>query len=222
MAGKPSLQFYPGDWWRALDVKGCSMCTQGVWFNLLMRLWDAPEQGKLRDTKEGVCRIIGANLDELEEFIEGNKARHFANVTFRNNKVTIINRRMYHAYIERESTKKRVQSHRERQKRRGNGKVTPYTSTSPSTSYNTTINPTLQNCYDSAILVGITNEQAKAFYEHYKPQGWMWGNGQPMCPPLQDCMVRWRNNQYKFNKDVSNGKAQRAENRGDSKKPFVR
>lgn len=132
MPGKPSLQFYPGDWWRANDIKGCSMTTQGIWFNLLMAMWDSKEQGKIRDTKEGICRIIGAKLKELNEFIEDNNSHKFANVTFRNEKVTIINRRMYRAYIEREGTKKRVQKHRKHKKSESNVNVTPYSSTSTS------------------------------------------------------------------------------------------
>lgn len=134
---------------------------------------------------------------------DDNNFHKFANVTFRNKKVTIINRRMHNAYIERERVKKRVSKHREKRKRKCNTDVTPYSSSSTSTSCNNTVtymNPTLQDCYNSSVLVGITDEQAKKFYEHYKPQGWIWGNGQPMVPPLQDCLVRWRNNGYKFEK----------------------
>ena len=62
------------------------------------------------------------------------------------------------------------------------------------------INPTQKECIDVGITAGIPEQQSIKFYEHYKPQGWLWGNGQPMFPPLADCMVRWRNNQYKFDK----------------------
>jgi hypothetical protein len=75
------------------------MSTQGVWFNLLMAMWDSPEQGKIRGTKDAIQRVIGATPEEFDLFIVENKSRKFANVTVRNKIVTIKNRRMYKAYI---------------------------------------------------------------------------------------------------------------------------
>ncbi len=134
MNERPSLQFYPADWWRAFDVKGSSMCAQGVWFNLLMRMWDAPEQGKIRLSKEQFCRVLGCRPDELKEFFAVNNSLKFASVSFRSGKVTIINRRMHGEYKARMDVRKRVYRCREKKKQQGNGEVTPYSSTSTSSS----------------------------------------------------------------------------------------
>lgn len=134
MNKRPALQFYPGDWWRANDIKGCSMSTQGVWFNLLMAMWDAPEQGKIRGSKEALCRVVGADEKEFTLFLSENKVRNFANVTIRNNIVTVKNRRMYKEYIARIGTKERVRRHRQQAQQEGNREVTPPSSTSSSTS----------------------------------------------------------------------------------------
>lgn len=131
---KPSLQFYPGDWFRAEDLKKCSMSTQGVWINILLRMWDTAEQGKLTGTKVALCRILGATKDELRCFFDENKEQKFANVTNRNGKVTIVNRRMYDEFLQRSGTKMRVQKYRAKQKRSSNEKVTPHSSTSSSSS----------------------------------------------------------------------------------------
>lgn len=88
------------------------MSTQGCWFNMLMVMWDEKEQGKINGTKVEICRIVGCHLPELRRFIEDNKRHKFADVTIRNNDVTIINRRMNRAFLERESTKERVRKHR--------------------------------------------------------------------------------------------------------------
>jgi hypothetical protein len=108
------------------------MATQGIWFNLLLVMWDEKEQGKIRGSKEEICQLIGCKISELERFFKDNKAHVFCNVTFRNKKVTIINRRMYKKYIEREGIKKRVSKHRKKEKRKCNTDVTPYSSTSTS------------------------------------------------------------------------------------------
>ena len=199
----PAYQIYPADILRSADLRKCSWQTRGIWWDILALMWFEKEQGKMRGTKAEICRLLGCTISELDQLLEENKFHKFANVTNRNGIVTIINRHMYKRYIERKGVKKRVKQHREKKKRKSNEKVTPPSSSSSSFSCNNTVtymNPTLQDCYNAAVLVGITEQQAKRFYEHYKPQGWIWGNNVPMCPPLQDCLVRWRNNGYKFEK----------------------
>jgi len=134
MNKRPSTQFYPGDWWRAVDLRKCCMATQGCWFNMLLVMWDEKEQGKITGTKAEICRVVGCDLMELQGFLDDAKLHHFANVTICNNKVTIVNRRMHEGFIERESTKRRVAAHREKKGRVRNANVTPLSSTSSSSS----------------------------------------------------------------------------------------
>ncbi len=144
MNKRPAFQFYPADWIKDPDLQMCSMSTIGIWINLICRMWEAKEQGKVRGTKEEICQIVGCTISELALFFDDNNFHKFANVTKRNKKVTIINRRMYKDYIERESVKKRVSRHREKRKRKCNAKVTPYSSSSPSSSLSPEIERMLQ------------------------------------------------------------------------------
>ena len=139
MSKKPAEQWYTGDWYRAVDVQKCCAATRGIWRDALDAMVNEKETGKIRGTKEELCRLLRCSEKELGRFFEDNNFHKFANVTFRNGKVTIINRRLYRAYLEREATKKRVRRHREQTKRNGNGNVTPYSSTSSSTSCNNTV-----------------------------------------------------------------------------------
>ena len=56
---------------------------------------------------------------------------------------------------------------------------------------------TIEHVKDAAITVGLTKEQAARFFHHYKSQGWLLGNGQPITD-LASALVRWRNNEHKF------------------------
>ncbi len=220
MAGKPSTQFYPGDWWRSVDLRKCSMTVQGIWFNMLIVMWDEIEQGKIAGTRGEICRLIGCEKEELETFFSATKLHKFATVTFRNRKVTIINRRMYKSYNDRIGSKTRVRRHREKKKSKSNSDVTPPSSTSTSSSLkhnnnnhvtnNVTssskkesISPSLQEVLEIAPLLGMPEDKAKAWYEHYQPQGFIYGSGLPITE-LRGALVRWKNNRYRYGKNCSN------------------
>ena len=224
------MQFYPGDWWRANDIKGCSMSTQGVWFNILMAMWDSPEQGKLVTSLASLCRVIGAKTREVKLFFIENNERHFADVTECNGIVTVVNRRMYADYLERDRTKERVKQHRLRKcnadvtgemKRNCNANVTTPSSTSSSSSYTYT----LQQCKDSAVLSGLTEQDAEQYFHHFNSQGWLKANNQPITN-LQSHMAEWRVNKPKFEKRDKNGRAGKtggSSGRDNAKpKPFIR
>ena len=206
MNKRPSLQFYPGDWWRANDIKGCSMSTQGVWFNILMAMWDSPEQGKIETNLSSLCRIIGAKTREVNLFFSENKQQHFADVTECNGIVTVINRRMYADFLERNRTKERVKQHRLRQcnadvtdemKQDCNANVTPPSSTSTSTSLHIY---TIEQCKDVGLLAGLTEQDAEEYFNHFNSQGWVKSNNRPITN-LQSHMAVWRVNKPQFQND---------------------
>lgn len=197
MNKRPSTQFYPGDWWRAVDLRKCCMVTQGCWFNMLLVMWDEKSQGKITGTRIEVCRVVGCSLVELRRFFDDNKKHHFADVTICNKKVTIINRRMHTAFLVREDTKQRVKEYRKRQ---GNRKVMPPSSTSSSSSTSNTY--TLQQCKDAALLAGLTEKDAEHYFNHFNSQGWKKGNDQSITN-LQSHMAMWRLNKPAFEKQGS-------------------
>lgn len=53
---------------------------------------------------------------------------------------------------------------------------------------------TEQECKDTAIIVGLTEEQGSEFFHQYQSQGWLKGNGLPITD-LRSQMVLWRNRQ---------------------------
>ena len=60
----------------------------------------------------------------------------------------------------------------------------------------------IDECRGQALLVGITQEQAEQFYNHYNSQGWLKANKLPVVD-LVSQMVTWKNNQFRF--EAKNG-----------------
>lgn len=138
MAKQPAFQFYPGDWLKDTELHMCSMTTQGIWINILCRMWEQKERGKIVGTTDSFCRLLGCSKDEFQKFLSENEVQNFANVTVCNDFVTVINRRMYQEDRRRKSVYNRVLQHREKneteKKRFCNAKVTPPSSSSSSPS----------------------------------------------------------------------------------------
>lgn len=160
--------------------------------------------------------LVGARPAEFRRFLKECATHLFADVTNCDGIVTIKCRRMNRLFLERDGAKRRMKRHRQKH---CNGDVTPPSSTSSSTS----LKYTQIECDNIGFVIGITEKQSEAFYVHYSAQGWVFGNNLPIVD-LRAAMVRWRNNQYKFEKVENDGKAKRqhAEDRADNQKPFVR
>ena len=124
MAKKPAEQWYSGDWFRSVDVRKCTWSTRGIWREMLDIMMNEQETGKIKGSQAEICRLVGCMPGEFGEFIEENKRHKFADVTFCNGHVTIINRRLYRAFLAREDGKKRIKRHREKVKKERNEKVT--------------------------------------------------------------------------------------------------
>lgn len=216
MANKrPAEQWYTGDWYRAVDVQKCCAATRGIWRDAIDAMVNEQRVGKISGTRDELCRLLRCTAEEFQRFLDDNKGHKFANITIRktqsrgdasvtvtlcNEKVTIICRRLYRQQIEREQGKKRVQRYRQKHQTAGNANVTPYSSSSSSSSCNNTvtcINPTLQNCYEAGELLGIEKDYVRQFYEHYQPQGWKWGNGQTITD-LRGALQRCKSKGYTF------------------------
>ncbi len=142
MGKAPAFQFYVGDWRRDTQVQMASMEVRGVWIEMLCCMWDSPERGKLTGTILSLSRMIGCEINILQNAILQIKNLEIGNVTCNgdvtncNTKVTIINRRMYKEAQDRINTRVRVQKHRQikPENKGSNKKVTPPSSTSSSTS----------------------------------------------------------------------------------------
>jgi hypothetical protein len=58
------------------------------------------------------------------------------------------------------------------------------------------IRPFLKEVEDAASRVGITEQDARQFFNHYNSQGWRLGNGRPITN-LNSALMRWKNNPNK-------------------------
>lgn len=124
------------------------MAAKGAWIDLLCAMWRSQTRGMLSLPWQGYARLIGATVDQTKAAIgelidmgicslegEEEAVSLDMDVTDGNGNVTIINRRMYREEKERESTRYRVQRHRNGgMKRDCNDDVTPLSSSSSSSS----------------------------------------------------------------------------------------
>ena len=116
MNKRPSLQFYPADWLKAVDLQMCSMNTIGIWINLLCRMWEAKEEGILSGKPGELALLVGAKPGEFKRFLREAGEHKFCdvlhNVTDCYAVVTIKCRRMNGVFLERERVKIAMREHR--------------------------------------------------------------------------------------------------------------
>ena len=133
MKGKPpAFQFYVRDWLSDPQLRMASHDTKGVWIDLLCFMWEAPERGQLIGTAPELARMVGATDEVFGIFLNEAQRLKFADVTFCNNEVTLINRRMARDQKNRNNTRLRVAKYRSNAP--CNEKVTPPSSSSSSSS----------------------------------------------------------------------------------------
>jgi hypothetical protein len=112
----PAFQFYVKDWLSDPELQCVSASTRGLWIDALCYMWQAPVRGKLSATLEEMAKLLRATNGDLNKFLEDAKRHEFVTVTIRDNEVTLINRRMFREYNDKENHRLRQQRYRERQK----------------------------------------------------------------------------------------------------------
>jgi len=126
----PTLQLYTGDWLKDPAVSMCSPATRGIWIDFLCAMHEYHRSGVISGTIEQLTRVGRCSVVELAPALNELSTSGAADVTKRNEVVTIINRRMKREADERKATNKRVRRHRAR--KISNEKETPYSSSSSS------------------------------------------------------------------------------------------
>jgi hypothetical protein len=75
MARRPSFQWYPGDWLRDIDLRGCSLAARGLWIDMLSLMHQSPRRGYLQHsngkpmTAEQLARVTGCSTDEVSLYL---------------------------------------------------------------------------------------------------------------------------------------------------------
>jgi len=116
--------FYRKDWQADCQLQQASFQTRGMWLEFLLHMMDSPTPGRISGTQESLGRLIGATPKELESFFAEVSLHKFANVTKRNGKITLENRRMLREEKARRDNAERQRRHR--RKRERNEHVTLY------------------------------------------------------------------------------------------------
>lgn len=75
MAKLPSFQFYPGDWKRDAGVQALSYEERGIWFELMLMMFESPERGKLifrtgtPIPEDAVARALGLDKQKVNQIL---------------------------------------------------------------------------------------------------------------------------------------------------------
>ncbi len=128
----PAFQFYVRDWLSDPQLRQCSPATKGIWIDCLCYMWESPERGRLKVTKESLARMTGSTPDEIVNFFQSVIFASFcdAEMTNADGEMTLTNRRMYRDQKNKDSHKLRQARYVDR--RKNDAKMTPPSSSSSS------------------------------------------------------------------------------------------
>jgi hypothetical protein len=112
MAKLPWFKFNPSWWMSDTELSKCTPATRGVWIDLLCAMHQSGRSGELRGTTDQIARLARCSTAELTQALTELQTTGTADVTFRNNDVTVINRLMKREAKERKDTALRVKKHR--------------------------------------------------------------------------------------------------------------
>jgi hypothetical protein len=122
----PWLQFFTGDWMKDPALSRCTPATRGIWMDLLCAMHESDRSGVITGTCEQLARLGRCSAVELDQALADLKATGAADVTVRNDLVTVANRRMKREAKARNGSKLRMQ--RMRSNEPVTHPVTPYIS----------------------------------------------------------------------------------------------
>src|SRR5262245_47694831 len=74
MSKLPSLQFYPGDWRKDPGVQSLDYETRGIWFEMLLLMFESEERGKLLLNgqpmpDEALANILGLEVAKVQQTV---------------------------------------------------------------------------------------------------------------------------------------------------------
>lgn len=138
MGKAPADQFYFGDYIR--DTRSLSLEVKGAWMDIIAHGFFKTPQGRISQSYDEWARMLGCDTATVKTVIDAIKKQGVGDVvTERNGDVTVVNRRKFNEWKERNSNKERQKNYRDRhgggdETGSRNGKVTPLSSSSSSSS----------------------------------------------------------------------------------------
>lgn len=113
MAKLPYMQFYPADYLR--DTRCLSLAARGAWMDILCTLWNAKQRGKKSLTLEGWAGEIGKPTCDVSLCLLEIERNEICKISHsKDERITIICRRMLREDRARKLMLNRVQKHRDR------------------------------------------------------------------------------------------------------------
>jgi hypothetical protein len=88
----PSMQFYPGDWKKDPGIKSLSIAARGLWFEMLLIMWEAENRGYLvvgnvPMNSQQLARNVGIDRTECEQLL---KELEEVNIYSRSDEIGVI------------------------------------------------------------------------------------------------------------------------------------
>lgn len=108
----PWFKFEIAEWMMDRNLSKCSPGTRGVWIDLIVAMHQDGRSGELRETTDELARLARTSTAYVIQALTELQTTGTADVTFRNNNVTIVNRRMKREAKSRTGTALRVMKHR--------------------------------------------------------------------------------------------------------------
>ena len=93
----PFLRLYTGDWLKDPCVSKCSPATRGIWLDLLCAIHEFRRSGQIAGTAIELSRICRCTAAQFVDAANELRVTQTANVSVRNGRYTIVNRRMKRA-----------------------------------------------------------------------------------------------------------------------------
>lgn len=128
----PSVQLYYKDLYG--DIQEHPNYIVGAWIKILCKIWHAQDGGQVTKSIKNWCRVLGEDKEKVLLIFDYISKEGIGNVTKRNDKITVVNRRTQRDAKLREQNRLRQEAFREKQK--SNADITPS---------NTTVTPMLPN-----------------------------------------------------------------------------
>ena len=231
MAKLPSFQFYPGDWKKDAGIQALSYEERGVWFELMLLMFESPERGKLifrtgtPIPEDAVARALGLDKQKVNQILS--KLLAYGVASKEEDTGIIYCRRMVR---DAELSKKRAEAG----KMGGNPNLLNQNSSkleakqkqnrTPSSSYSISLNKEKniekKESGDNSPLgnpsfevsdfveagkdpsVALDEADAVEAYDYYAAQGFVRSNGQPITR-LEPLLRAWKRNKGIFTQPVN-------------------
>jgi hypothetical protein len=187
----PWFKFNPSWWMSDAELSKCTPATRGVWMDLLCAMHQSGRSGELRGTTDQIARLARCSTAELTQALTELQTTGTADVTFRNNDVTVINRLMKREAKSRTDTALRVKKHRSNndvtEKKRGRSKKIEVRSKNKANTgaapgvpesnlHRRPTIPTLHQVEEVFFRNGGTKEQAERFFAKHDATEWYLNN----------------------------------------------